>query len=810
MKFQPMAAPGGAGATGADVSISNILGAFQRRWRVIAACIVVAAALALGFSMAQKPVYTATALVLVNWHNDDLTTDQPVETAGVTSEVMDSQIEIARSRALLSQVVDAADKAGYALTSPTEPSWPQKLTGGGAKPTQAQLHEAAVDDLEKSLKIKRRRSSYVIEINAADHDRAKAAFLANTLARLFVDSQFDARVEDATRLDTWMSGRQANLKKELARQERAVEEFRSENGLITSDGQMLTDQQASGLQSELVTARADLAEKAARSRQVREVVRRGAGAETVSAVVGDTRLSTLRQQEGDLTNRLAQLGQRFGEKHPDVIEARAQLAAIKAQIRQETRRTVASLDNDVGAARARVAALAADAAGLKSEITTNNRASVRLRELEREAAATRAVYESLLSRSNEIADRKTLKTSDVRLIATAQPPRQATTPIHKRALLLGLLAGLACGVGAAVVLELLNGSVTGSVEDVEALLNYNMLAAIPLVKRRQLAGLAPFEANPPGFLVAEPTSPYAEALQTLRSALEFSWQPAIVKGPASSGMEHRRTSLQLIEGERDFRSPRAQGPFLIEDRLFDGQSSSQNGNREGKVVAVMSAVAGDGATTTAMALTRAFALAGRRALIVECDFHRQDLSQHLKASPTTGLVHVLIGAVTWRAALVEDHATSARILVAKAPRPDPDGTHAPVEDIFGSRFMFNLLDDLRKNFDVVILDCPPVLARPETRVLGGIADTCLFVTRWAESPKAAAQAAIKRLLGAGAIIAGFAINGAQIDWATSYYNLPKRLGFRDPAKPETIFDQAEPVVEANWKSVMAAIPERGA
>lgn len=810
MKFQPMAASNGAGATSAEVSLGHIVGAFQRRWRVVAACVVVGAALALVVSMAQKPVYTATALVLVNWHNDDLTTDQPVESVGVTSEVMDSQIEIARSRALLLQLADAAEKAGYGAAPQARPLWPTRLGASRAAPTKAQLREDAVDELEKSLTIKRRRSSYVIEINAEDNDRARAAFLANTLARLFVDSQFDARVEDAKRLDAWMSGRQANLKNELARQERAVEDFRSASGLISSDGQMLTDQEASGLQTELVAARADLAEKAARYRQVQDVIRRGAGAETVAAVVGDARLSALRQQEGDLTNRLAELGQRFGDKYPAVIEARAQLATIRSQIRQETRRIVASLDNDVGAARARVAALAADAAGVKNEIKTNNQASVRLRELERQASATRAVYEGLLNRSNEIADRKSLKTSDVRLIAMAHPPKLATTPVHKRDVLLGVLAGLACGVGLAVVLELMNGSVMGNVEEVEALLNYNMLGAIPLVKRRQFAGLAPFEANPPGYMIAEPMSPYADAMQALRSALEFNWQPAIVKGTAPSGPEYRRPALQLIEGEREARSLRQQGPVLVDDRPFDGTSSGQTGKRDGKVVAVMSALAGDGATTTAMALTRAFALAGRRALIIECDFHRQDLSQHLKKPPATGLVHVLIGAATWRAALVEDHATSAQILVAKAPRPDTDGSHAPVEDIFGSRLMFGLLDDLRKNFDVVILDCPPVLARPETRVLGAIADTCLFITRWGQSPKSAAQVAIKRLLGAGAIIAGFAINGAQIDWATSYYDLPRRLGSRNPANPDATPDDAEAAAEANWKRVMAAIPERGA
>jgi Mrp family chromosome partitioning ATPase len=337
-----------------------------------------------------------------------------------------------------------------------------------------------------------------------------------------------------------------------------------------------------------------------------------------------------------------------------------------------------------------------------------------------------------------------------------------------------------------------------------------MLAAIPLVKRRQFAGLAPFEANPPGYLVAEPMSPYADAMQTLRSALEFNWQPALVRGSASSGLEHRRPSLQLIEGERDARSPRQQGPVAVDDRPLEGLSPSPSIKREGKVVAVMAAVAGDGATTTAMALARAFALAGRRALIVECDFHRQDLSQYLKRPPAMGLVHVLIGAATWRAAVAEDHATSAQVLVARAPRPDTDGSHAPVEDIFGSRLMFGLLDDLRKNFDVVILDCPPVMARPETRVLGAIADTCLFVTRWGESPKSAAQAAIKRLLGAGAIIAGFAINGAQIDWATSYYDLPRRPGYKDPANPESTPDQVGALAEADWKRVMAAIPERGA
>src|SRR6478609_1306156 len=100
MKFEPLAVSDGARAPSADVNIANIIGAFQRRWMVIAACAAVAAALALGVSLVQKPVYSATALVVVNWHNDDLTTDEPVEAVGVTSEVMDSEIEIARSRAL--------------------------------------------------------------------------------------------------------------------------------------------------------------------------------------------------------------------------------------------------------------------------------------------------------------------------------------------------------------------------------------------------------------------------------------------------------------------------------------------------------------------------------------------------------------------------------------------------------------------------------------------------------------------------------------------------------------------------------------
>jgi len=793
-------------AQSAEANLANLLGALRRRWRILAGVVGAALVFAILATAFQKPEYAATALVMVDWRKDDVMPSQAVRESGsVNPEILDSEIELIRSRALLARLAVAADKVGMnGPKTDREFSFKRMLGLQRAKASAAEELEQEIDNLEEKLKVKRRRLSYVIEIKAVDGDPKKAAYLANTLSEIYLDSQFETRVDSAGRASKWLAGRLQSLKEELARKEQAVEDYRSAHGLIASSGAMLTDQQASGLQGELVTARADLAEKAARYRQVRQVIDRGASVDTVAAVVNEAGLAGLRTQEGELSRKLAELSERFRDDYPAVKQTKAELANIRGQIDRESQRIVSSLKNDVEAAGARVGALSSYATGVRNEINTNNRSSVRMRELEREAAATRVVYEGFLQRAGEVSQQETLKTSDVRLVTKASPPRSPSAPLPARNILLGLLLGLAVGVGVAVFLELLDDTLTGDAEEVERVLNHSLISAIPLVNRRQFAGLPPFEANPAGFLAAEPMSAYAEAVQAIRASVELSWFTG--RGAGGEWRADPGRAPPTLEAKRDRRSSSASTALVPGDFTF---ATADRSAPRGKIVAITSALSGDGKTTTAVALARAYALAGRRVVLIEGDLRNQALVEHLKERPALGLVHVLTGSVHWKSALAVDHLTSARFLAARAPALVSEANCFALEDIFASRVMTKLLDDIRQEFDVVILDCPPILVANEARALTRAADCCIVIARWARTPKAAAMSAIKRLVSAGANVIGVALNGVEFNSAGSYYSglsmylRPKSLTKADPS-PEA---ETQPVA-GQWESLISIIPER--
>jgi len=782
-----------------EPNLANLLGALRRRWRIIAVCAGAALMLAMMLTAVQKPVYSGTALVLVDWRQDRvLPSDAARDGHTVTPEILDSEIEMIRSRALLGRLVDAV-----ALEDRGKPKPPARIglaarMGLAGPPLSAnEIREKAIDDLEERIKIKRRRLSYIIEITATDSDPQRAAFLANTLADLYLDSQFESRLEAAGRANSWLAGRLQSLKEELATKEQAVEAYRSDNGLIASAGAMLTDQQASGLQGELVAARADLAEKTARYHQVRDVLRNGGAVDTVAAVVNDATVTNLRRQEGELARKLAELDARFRDDYPAVKQARAELASIDAQITRETQRIVYSIKNDMDASAARVDALASYATGVRNEIKTNNKTSVRLRELEREAAATRAVYEGFLQRANEVSQEETFRTGEVRLVAKAAAPNKPSSPLPARNAILGLMLGLVAGVGLAALRELLDISLTGSVDDVERLLNFPVVGALPRVKAREWAGLEAYSANPAGYLAARPMSAYAEGVQQLRASLDQS-----LENPVGGRRDGASQALDPKPRRKAARTLQSLVPVMEENLpILAGPANA-------KVVAVTSAVSGDGKTTTAVALARAYALAGRRVILVECDLRRQSVVDHLERPPKAGLLHVLTGAVDWRGALAQDHASTACFLLAKAPAMVADATSFTLEDIFASKPFEGLLDEIRSEFDIVILDCPPVLAATETRVLARIADGCILMIRWASTPRAAADSALKRLLSVGANVMGVALNGVEVGLAPYYYyDFSRQVTSRFSWKRRAPAPAPSPT-DATWESVISIIPER--
>jgi len=256
-------------------------------------------------------------------------------------------------------------------------------------------------------------------------------------------------------------------------------------------------------------------------------------------------------------------------------------------------------------------------------------------------------------------------------------------------LFFGMAAGLGAGVAGVAMAEVLDSGFS-TAEEIERRLKTRYLGGVPtLGSVADNTHLAPAD-----YVVAKPLSGFAEAFRNLKTSVVNSRHDEPVK-----------------------------------------------------LIAITSALPGEGKTTTSLCLARTSAMRGSRVILVDCDLQRR---RAIPPDGGTGLVEVLRGESTLADAIRKDDKTSLHLLPAMGEATNP-------LDVFESTAMDKLLQQLRANYDLVILDSAPVLPVADSRVLAPKADAVLFIARWRKTSQPAIEAAIGMLQAAGAPLAGVAL-----------------------------------------------------
>ena len=678
----------------------------RRRILIMALVGVTAATAAFAYLMLQTPRYSATALVMINPRQERvLDSESVVGQLPRDSSTIDSEIELLRSPALLNELGQALGMMRRA--NPDDAATPSNEDISGS--------------LAGAIQVRRRGLTYVIEITASSTDPQRAQLIANTYADVYIASQVNQRVDTAARANSWLSRRLAELREDVQAKESAAETFRVESGLMAAQGSSLVEQQITNVQTQVLQAQADLAEREARYRQLQGLRNSGASLDSIANALNSATISNLREREADIARRQSDLEARYHETHPAVQAVRAERADIEAQIQREIQRISVSLGNEVAVSRARLATLQESLRGATGDLSDNSSASVRLRELEREAAASREVYESYLQRYQEIADQDQLNISDARLMAYASTPGAPSSPRLRVAVALAIAVGLMLGFGAGVIAEIFDQSVKNA-DELESKVGYPAIASIPTISKRMMRQMPPAERHPSGYLVGRPMSAFTEALRVLRTVIVYS--------------------------KLDFSV---------------------------KVVAITSALPDEGKTTISMCLARVAAMSGQRVCVVDCDLRKQSINDVIDIETDVGILQVLAGEAPWRSAIVRDPNSDAHVLPVATSGFTP-------RDVFGSEAMERLVGELRAHYDLVILDCAPILAVAETRVLVKHADTVVIVARAGRSHIGAVRSAVAQTESAGGKVLGIALNCVLPHWqsyadslyfyqAKSYYSV---------------------------------------
>jgi capsular exopolysaccharide synthesis family protein len=614
-------------------------------------------------------------------NSDDIMGQLPRDSAAI-----DSEIELLQSPALMNELAEALGMM-------------PRQTGANAGAPEARTAAG----LARTIEVRRRGLTYVIEITAHANDPRRAQLIANTYADVYIASQVNQRVDTVQRANSWLSRRLAELRQDVQQKESAAETFRVQNGLMAAQGSTLQESEITNVQNQVLAGQADLAAAEARYRQLQDLRASGASLDTMGNALNSETIRTLRDREADVTRRQSDLENRYLPTHPAVQAVRAERADVENQITQEIQRISINLGNEVAVARARVATLQASLRSATGDLSQNSAASVRLRELEREAAASREAYESYLQRYQQLADQDQLNTSDARLMAYASQPTSPASPQLRVSLALALAAGMLLGLVAGVAAEILDQSVKNA-DDLESKVGYPAIASIPAISKRMMRQMPPAERHPSGYLVGRPMSAFTEALRVLRTVIVYS-----------------RLDFSV------------------------------------KVVAVTSALPDEGKTTISMCLARVAAMSGQRVVVVDCDLRKQSINDVLDVETDVGILQVLAGEAPWRSAIVRDPNSDAHVLPVATSGFTP-------RDVFGSEAMSRLVSDLRGHYDLVILDCAPILAVAETRILVKHADTTVIVARAGRSAIGAVRTAVHQTEGAGGKVLGIALNCVEPHW----------------------------------------------
>lgn len=549
----------------------------------------------------------------------------------------------------------------------------------------------AIGTLSRNLSVSREGDSYAIDIKYSSRDPKLAAAIVNATVDAYFDRQRSEKEGSGRREIALLRTRLETLKDDVQRAETSVAQFRAKTDLVDIQNESTAAQQSiSVLSQQLATAQAEQAAASARNTAA-SARSAGAGSSIVSPV-----LQNLRTEESQLSAQREALANRYGPNHPSLIEIDQQLGETRRQINNEVARVREGLTADARVAQQRTSSIMASMNAQKEQLLQGNAASVRLAELEREANSAKSLYEALMERYRQAIARQGTERSNAYVIARGAEPTIPDSP----SLAMYGAGGVICALLAASVvtasLELLERGLSTR-RQVERRLGLPVLASVPdLTKVDKHAVSNPSPTSSSAHLIEHPGDLYSESFRAIRTALRI-------------GRE----------------------------------------NQQARCVALCSALPGEGKTTTALSLARSAALSGLKVLLVDCDLRRQASSRQVDGIIAHGLIELLQGTATLEQAVTRDSASGAYVLPQK-----PSAVAEQHYDAIASSQMKQLVEQLKGQFDLVVLDTAPVLAIADSRAVASMADVALVAVRWRKTPVQAVQMALDQLALAEAVVAG--------------------------------------------------------
>lgn len=442
VRTEPLVRPKPPQAILATITPIIVIGWVRRFWFVALALAILGGAVGFLAGNIIPPRYTSYSDILLDPNDLQLVADD-LYSRNLPGDAqlidVESKMRILSSISVLGRVVDELNLA-------EDPDFADPADASAAG---SDNRLAAIRTLADRVRVSREERSYVVTASVWARTPALSAALTNALVNAFLVELADADSEGARNASDALNERLTELRNDAAAAESAVVDYRRANNLpMSSDGQLSTQ---SAVQ---INTQVDKARETLIAAEARYAALTSGG---VSAAAQETEtLSQLRREYAVAKQKADALAATMGPRHPSLATARAEQTALQGEIDAEVARTVETARTDLQRARDVFDQLSNAAGAQLGNVFTDEQAQLELRQLERTAASSVAIYEAYLTRAQQVAERSQLNTSKVRVISPAVEPIARSYPPRTLMLAIGgFVGGLLLGLALAAALGLL-------------------------------------------------------------------------------------------------------------------------------------------------------------------------------------------------------------------------------------------------------------------------------------------------------------------------------------------------------------------
>jgi capsular exopolysaccharide synthesis family protein len=665
----------------------------ERIWYIIVVFLIVFSSV-LVYTFSQTKIYQAGASVQI-FRSDPTVlknVEQVVDNTVRGTEDLNTVVEVLSSGSIIQKVAERI--TGNDMVQFMAPYEKRR----GSDPV------TPIEVLGENRKIAPKRLSLVINVVYRHPDRQIAARVAN----LFVDEfiAYNARV----RIDESMKAVE-ELKIRAEQQERTVKElanelqaYREKNNMISLDQRKdIVTEKLKALNLYATQTDAKLKDAEIRWKQVQERIASGGDLLELSFIAREPLIDQLSRDVSSKKILVAQLRDRYREKHPIMMETMNSLQQAERELKRAIDSAAATAESEYQNARRNDEQARASLALAGVETMELDRANVEYEERARKLMINEELLQNLIGRMRDTTMISTMESQNARVVDKAVPPQESDYVSPKIPLNLGLgfVGGIGLGFAVAFFVAFIDDRVKSSF-DIESVVGLPLIGIIPQIKKMEQPDKAQIVINNADRQVAE-------AFLTLHSSL----------------------------------------------RLKDESKNAQ-------CILTTSTIPGEGKsfTTTNLALT--FAAHGERVAIVDCDLRKPNVHKSFRLENRKGVIDICAGTAT-----IDD-------VVIRGVHPNldviPTGGRAknPTQILNGKNFE-SMISDLRKRYDRVFFDTPPLAAVSDALIILPLVDGSVFTIFFNKVRRKAAQFSAKKLLETNVPVFGAVLNGLNLSVSGYYY-----------------------------------------